>query len=88
MFGNKYIVTVIQAKLIFTWKVLHFENEGIFWIPEMARLLKTVQCSIPIVMFACSDLPSDVTYYSVDLYNRNKRSKDVLIGKSDKNIPS
>lgn len=39
-------------------------------------------------MFACSDLPSDVTYYSVDLYNRNKRSKDVLIGKSDKNIPS
>lgn len=54
----------------------------------MARLLKTVQCPIPIIMFACSDLPSDVSYYSVDLYNRNKRSKDVLIGKSDKNIPS
>lgn len=61
---------------------------GFFLIPEMARLLKTVQCPIPIIMFACSDLPSDVTYYSVDLYNRNKRSKDVLIGKSDKNIPS
>ena len=31
--------------------------------------------------FCCfSDLPSDVSYYSVDLYNRNKRSKDVLVG--------
>ncbi|CAH3132087.1 unnamed protein product [Porites lobata] len=30
--------------------------------------------------FKFNDLPSDVTYYSVDLYNRNKRSKDVLIG--------
>ena len=32
------------------------------------------------ILFACSDLPSDVSYYTVDLYNRNKRSKDVLVG--------
>ena len=32
------------------------------------------------ILFACSDLPSDVSYYTVDLYNRNKRPKDVLIG--------
>ncbi|KAJ7365846.1 Ras GTPase-activating protein 1 [Desmophyllum pertusum] len=30
--------------------------------------------------FKFNDLPSDVSYYSVDLYNRNKRSKDVLVG--------
>lgn len=86
MFGKKYIVTVIQAKLIFTWKVLHFENEGIFLNPGNSQAVEN--CAMLFIMFACSDLPSDVTYYSVDLYNRNKRSKDVLIGKSDKNIPS
>ncbi|XP_015759449.1 PREDICTED: ras GTPase-activating protein 1-like isoform X2 [Acropora digitifera] len=30
--------------------------------------------------FKFNDLPSDVSYYTVDLYNRNKRSKDVLVG--------
>lgn len=86
MFGKKYIVTVIQAKLIFTWKVLHFENEGIFLNPGNNQVVEN--CAKLFIMFACSDLPSDVTYYSVDLYNRNKRSKDVLIGKSDKKISS
>ena len=37
-------------------------------------------CLMPFSLLACSDLPSDVSYYAVDLYNRNKRSKDVLIG--------
>lgn len=31
--------------------------------------------------FYFSDLPSDVSYYSVDLYNRNKRSRDGQVGR-------
>ena len=42
----------------------------------LLSLTFTVFCLLP-----CSDLPSDVSYYTVDLYNRNKRSKDVLIGR-------
>ncbi|XP_068741233.1 ras GTPase-activating protein 1-like [Montipora capricornis] len=43
---------------------------------------KTQECHSPIwnEEFKFNDLPSDVSYYTVDLYNRNKRSKDVLIG--------
>ncbi|KAL9987198.1 hypothetical protein ACROYT_G001462 [Oculina patagonica] len=43
---------------------------------------KTQEGSSPIwnEEFKFNDLPSDVSYYSIDLYNRNKRSKDVLVG--------
>lgn len=45
MFGKQYIVTVIQAKLIVTRKVLHFENEGIFLNPENGQAVENCAMS-------------------------------------------
>ena len=43
-------------------------------------MISTANWAIAYILLSCSDLPSDVSFYSVDLYNRNKRSKDVLVG--------
>ena len=52
----------------------------LFKLNTLQKKKKLFNYRVVICVFSCSDLPSDVSYYSVDLYNRNKRSKDVLVG--------
>ena len=69
-------LTVSTFVLVVYFTGIRYKDRDTVILPCNKQSYLVVIC----VFFSCSDLPSDVSYYSVDLYNRNKRSKDVLVG--------